>query len=903
MKGKKVLLSLLAVFTLSLAFLLTSPCGIVVAFALDSDGDGIEDSQDNCPAVPNQGQMNSDVKMLYCDKPETCQILPDPDSFGDACDNCPLVSNEDQQDKDGDGIGDTCDNCPLVANPLQKDSDFRIDCNGECIQIPDPDGIGDACDNCPELNNPYQEDVDSDGIGDRCDKCPDEPETFNGYRDDDGCPDSLSGLSLRIFQMPEKPKLGDRVNFKAEASDSAGIAFIQIFMNNQEKRTCIATPSCEYTSPPTVEAPPFGALAVNRVGTYITEGDVPDEAIRDFSLDSSIDVDGDGTVNLWDNCPNDYNAGQTDIDNDGVGDACDECSPGCRWSSALSECLPACNVNYCCFVSGCRDDISVTSGSEEIFYWENIYDSVAGNGCGCSDSDGTNRFETGYVISEYAEHASWRPNYEGTGPDFFCNPGRSDCNRQWDNCESPTQVREYICGDNGIEDRILDCPSGMACNFGRCMNCDDTDGGSDFYRRGVLTIGDLERSDECLDGDTLREYTCGVDARGNLSAEPQDVDCPLGCDAGACACVDTDGGFAPDVFGQVGGNRDRCMDEQTLSEVTATSTGTECVIENDEIECEGACAFGRCSPPSCADGIQNGDEEDVDCGGSSCTTCDICSLDKDDLPTFFSWKNWKGRSWLTGIRDQGLCGSCWAHAPVATVEALYLRQNPDIGEQNIDLSEQHILSASVSHGCEGAPAGVAFKRIEGDDDGIVDESCFSYQSGNCMEEDPPGSGEWSCTAACSCDLQCSNPCYIPDSCEDGGPGHPGVGLWDERLWHIDDYDYGVGGNTVNDIKKGIVCKGPLAASSYYWDHIIAIIGWDGDSETCRWAYGENGCWITKNSHGLDSGFTTGPDGSSYYSAGGFVYIPFDGHAYSDAMRYGIRFPEDVSAPSYFPVWP
>ncbi|MCC7073456.1 MAG: MYXO-CTERM sorting domain-containing protein [Deltaproteobacteria bacterium] len=37
------------------------------------------------------------------------------------------------------------------------------------------------------------------------------------------------------------------------------------------------------------------------------------------------DVDGDGTENLVDNCPELYNAAQTDTDHDGLGDGCDQC--------------------------------------------------------------------------------------------------------------------------------------------------------------------------------------------------------------------------------------------------------------------------------------------------------------------------------------------------------------------------------------------------------------------------------------------------------------------------------------------------------------------------------------------------------------------------------------------------
>jgi len=38
------------------------------------------------------------------------------------------------------------------------------------------------------------------------------------------------------------------------------------------------------------------------------------------------DPDGDGLTYLYDNCPNAYNPDQGDVDNDGVGDACDPCN-------------------------------------------------------------------------------------------------------------------------------------------------------------------------------------------------------------------------------------------------------------------------------------------------------------------------------------------------------------------------------------------------------------------------------------------------------------------------------------------------------------------------------------------------------------------------------------------------
>lgn len=58
----------------------------------DTDLDGVDDANDNCPFVQNPLQANADG-----------------DALGDACDNCPYTANDDQADSDGDGYGDACD--------------------------------------------------------------------------------------------------------------------------------------------------------------------------------------------------------------------------------------------------------------------------------------------------------------------------------------------------------------------------------------------------------------------------------------------------------------------------------------------------------------------------------------------------------------------------------------------------------------------------------------------------------------------------------------------------------------------------------------------------------------------------------------------------------------------------
>ncbi|GEM_PF-2411104 len=149
----------------------------------DSDGDGIPDPSDNCPATYNPTQINSDGD-AFGDACDNCPTVTNPtqadtdgDTFGDACDNCPTVINHDQSDIDADNVGDLCDNCISTPNTNQANSDADPYGNA-CDNCPtvsnidqadgDVDGVGDVCDNCEFVYNPLQEDTDLDGIGDAC---------------------------------------------------------------------------------------------------------------------------------------------------------------------------------------------------------------------------------------------------------------------------------------------------------------------------------------------------------------------------------------------------------------------------------------------------------------------------------------------------------------------------------------------------------------------------------------------------------------------------------------------------------------------------------------------------------------------------------------------------------------
>ena len=143
----------------------------------DSDGDGVNDSVDNCPQIINADQNDLDGDGLG----DACDADDDGDGIDDGTDNCPELANSDQldtdenavgdacdPDDDGDGIDDGFDNCPMVPNTDQSDLDG--DGTGdECDEDMDGDLIADDDDNCVEDANPLQLDIDNDGVGDLCD--------------------------------------------------------------------------------------------------------------------------------------------------------------------------------------------------------------------------------------------------------------------------------------------------------------------------------------------------------------------------------------------------------------------------------------------------------------------------------------------------------------------------------------------------------------------------------------------------------------------------------------------------------------------------------------------------------------------------------------------------------------
>jgi hypothetical protein len=223
--------------------------------ALDSDGDGIDDSLDAFPNDPNES-LDSDgdgVGDNADDAPldSAIQVDSDNDGVDDSVDAFPNDPNE-SLDSDGDGVGDNADDAPLDS-AVQADSDndgvddsldaFPNDPN-ESLDS-DGDGVGDNADDAP-LDSAVQVDSDNDGIDDSVDAFPNDPNESGDF-DGDGIGDGADldddgdGVPDLVDLLPLDPSLLLSAEQVSEIKDESGTGSIVI-------TTGLATPSASNLS-------------------------------------------------------------------------------------------------------------------------------------------------------------------------------------------------------------------------------------------------------------------------------------------------------------------------------------------------------------------------------------------------------------------------------------------------------------------------------------------------------------------------------------------------------------------------------------------------------------------------------------------------------------------------------
>lgn len=289
--------------------------GSVYVFAPggDEDGDGVLDSEDNCPQDVNADQADNDGDGAG----DVCDGDDDNDGVPDTFDICP--SGDDNANVDGDALPDACDACP-------NDSDNDADGDGICGDLDscsgdngsgdsDNDGICDDSDIC--FGNNVTDDTDGDGICNDQDLC--EGQDSSGDSDADGICDNWDLCT------------GDDASGDSDADgfcdDEDACAGDDASGDSDGDGVCDDSDGCPLDAENDSDGDGVCADLDQCLGDDASGDDDGDQVCNDqdfcFGNDSNGDSDGDLICDGTDNCPNTVNLNQDDADGDQIGDACE----------------------------------------------------------------------------------------------------------------------------------------------------------------------------------------------------------------------------------------------------------------------------------------------------------------------------------------------------------------------------------------------------------------------------------------------------------------------------------------------------------------------------------------------------------------------------------------------------
>ncbi|MBP1734060.1 MAG: putative cysteine peptidase [Deltaproteobacteria bacterium] len=121
-----------------------------------------------------------------------------------------------------------------------------------------------------------------------------------------------------------------------------------------------------------------------------------------------------------------------------------------------------------------------------------------------------------------------------------------------------------------------------------------------------------------------------------------------------------------------------------------------------------------------------GNKDDVDLAalvGDTSVAAPLATVEA--APSNLDWRNTNGTIYVSAIKNQGSCGSCWAFAVTAALESQIM-----IGTNGtqLDLAEQILVSCGGGGTCSGGSPSSASTYIR--DKGLPLESCFMYTATN-----------------------------------------------------------------------------------------------------------------------------------------------------------------------------
>jgi len=107
-------------------------------------------------------------------------------------------------------------------------------------------------------------------------------------------------------------------------------------------------------------------------------------------------------------------------------------------------------------------------------------------------------------------------------------------------------------------------------------------------------------------------------------------------------------------------------------------------------------------------------------------TADFLHTEPSDVSTLPASVDWTTQGAVTGVKNQGNCGSCWSFSTTGALEGAYKIKYGSLPS----LSEQQLVSCdSTDSGCNGGWMDNAFTWVK-KNGGITTESAYPYTSGN-----------------------------------------------------------------------------------------------------------------------------------------------------------------------------